>query len=374
MKKTIIIGAGILMFSCSKKEEKTEETFAVSGNQITLTDLQSKNAGIEISTLDNKNIANKIILTGQIDVHPESMAAVSSSSGGIVKLAKFIPGDYVSKGQTLAIVENPELATLQQDYLHAKSNLGYAQKDYERQKYLNEYQASSDKVMQRASSEAKNQSAAVGGIASKLRSYGINPESVSAGNIKKSVSVLAPISGYISTANVELGQFVSSADVLYQIVNNDDAHLALKVFEKDLSKIKVGQKVFAYTNQNPDKKYEAEVSLVSKDFAADKSVLVHCHFVNKDENLILGTFMNAELEADYSEGFAISDNAVVTWEGKQYIFEEIKPKTYKMFPVSIGNSENGYTELIDFDAKNASKKFVTKGAYNLLMALKNVEE
>ena len=45
-----------------------------------------------------------------------------------------------------------------------------------------------------------------------------------------------------------------------------------------------------------------------------------------------------------------------------------------MFPVTIGNSENGLTELLSFDVKNANKAFVTKGAYHLLMALKNVEE
>lgn len=84
--------------------------------------------------------------------------------------------------------------------------------------------------------------------------------------------------------------------------------------------------------------------------------------------------MNAEVEVNTEEGFVIPDDAIVTWENKQYIFEEVKPKTYKMFPVTIGNAENGFTELVNFDIKNANKTFVTKGAYHLLMALKNVEE
>ena len=84
--------------------------------------------------------------------------------------------------------------------------------------------------------------------------------------------------------------------------------------------------------------------------------------------------MNAEMEADSEEGIVIPDDAIVTWEEKQYIFEETKPKTYKMFPVEIGNAENGFTELLNFKEENKSKKFVTKGAYQLLMALKNVEE
>lgn len=376
MKKSIIIIlSAVFIFSCSKKEEtKTEETFAVTGNQITLTDLQKKNAGVETMTLNNENIANKILLTGQIEVPPTGAAAVSSSTGGIVKVARFIPGNYVSRGQTLAVVENPDMARLQQDYLQARSNLSYAQKDYERQKYLNKYQASSDKVTQKAANEAQSQGAAVRGIESQLRSYGISPGNVSSGNIQKSVAVVAPISGYISRVNAILGQYVSSADVLYEIVNNGQTHLALKVFEKDLNKISVGQRVYGYTNQNPTKKYAATVKLIGKDFAPDRSVLVHCDLIDRDESLIPGTFMNAEVEVNAEEGFVIPEDAIVTWEGKQYIFEEIKPKTYKMFPVTIGNSENGLTELLNFDIKNVNKKFVTKGAYALLMALKNVEE
>ena len=84
--------------------------------------------------------------------------------------------------------------------------------------------------------------------------------------------------------------------------------------------------------------------------------------------------MNAKVEVNAEEGFVISDDAIVTWEDRQYIFEEVKPLTYKMFPVTMGNSENGYTELLNFDPKNSNKKFVIKGAYSLLMALKNVEE
>ena len=376
MKKSIIaVLSGVLLFSCSKKEETvTQETYAISGDQITLTDLQKKTAGIETTTLSNENIANKILLTGQINVPPTGTAGVSSSTGGIIKTARFVPGNYVARGQTLAVVENPELARLQQEYLQSKSNLGYAQKDYNRQMYLNKYQASSDKVTQKAANEAQSQGAAVRGIESQLRSYGINPVSVSSGNIRKSVSVVAPISGYISRVNASIGQYVSSADVLYEIVNNGQTHLVLKVFEKDLNKISAGQKVYAFTNQNPEKKYAATVKLIGKDFAPDRSVLIHCDLIDKDESLIPGTFMNAEIEVNAEEGFVIPDDAIVTWEGKQYVFEELKPKTYKMFPVTIGNSENGLTELLNFDVKNANKAFVTKGAYHLLMALKNVEE
>lgn len=374
MKKFFLIILSVSLFSCSKEETVKKEVTIVAGDQVTLTDLQIKNSGIETNTLNNLEIAHKIVLSGQIDVPPQGMASVSAPSGGYVKTSRFMPGNFVKKGQVLAMLENPELVQLQQDYLLAKSNLLYANQDYSRQKDLNQSKASSDKVTQKAYNEAQNQNILMKGTAQKLAALGINPASLTANNIRRSFAVISPISGYISAVNVSIGQFVSPMEKMFEIVNTSNIQLALKVFEKDLNKISGGQKVFAYTNQNPSKKYEARIFLIGKDFSVDRSVLLYCNFVDRDATLLPGTFMNAEIETDSDNGFVIPEDAVVTWEEKQFIFEEVKPKSFKMFPVTIGNSENGFTELLNFKEENIHKKFVTKGAYQLLMALKNEEE
>ena len=377
MKKIIsIITITLLLFSCGKKEETAKEEFEVvaAENQITLNDNQIKNAGIETGNLGYEDISAKIILNGAIDVPPQNLASVSAPSGGYVRFIRHMPGMHVDKGETLAVLEDPQIVQLQQDYLLAKSNLGYAQKDYARQSELNQSKAASDKAMQLAQTEAQNQNILMRGMAEKLRALGINPNNLNAGNIKRSVAVTSPVSGYISSVNVKMGQYVSPTERLFDVVNTGDIHLALKVFEKDLNKIALNQRVFAYTNQNPDKKYAANIILIGRDFQPDKSVIIHCHFIEYDKSLIPGTYMNAEVETQTETGNTVPDDAVVTWEGKQYIFEEIQPKTYKMFPVTIGNSENGRTEILNLDEKAKNKKFVTKGAYYLLMGLKNVEE
>lgn len=375
MKNIFFISTLLLLFSCGKDETKKEEFKVIAAeNQISVNDTQFKTAGIEIGTLGQEEISAKIKLSGMVDVPPQNLASVSAPSGGYVKYTKFMPGMHVSKGETLAILEDPQIVQLQQDYLLAKSNLSYAQKDYSRQSDLNKSKAASDKMMQQAQTEAQNQNIMMRGMAEKLRTMGINPENLNAGNIRRSIAVFSPVSGYISSVNVKIGQYVSPTDKLFEIVNTDDVHLALSVFEKDLNKISVGQRVFAYTNQNPEKKYTASIILIGKDFQPDKSVVIHCHFIDYDKNLIPGTYMNAEVETNSETGNTVPDDAIVTWENKQYIFQEVKPKTYKMVEIKIGNSENGRTEIFNIDQNLKNKKFVTKGAYALLMGLKNVEE
>lgn len=221
-----------------------------------------------------------------------------------------------------------------------------------------------------AQTEARNQNTAVSSLAARLSSLGI----VSSGNIRRTVAVNSPISGYISKVNTNVGQYVTPSEILFEVVNTSKRHLVLKVFEKDLPKIALGQRVLAFTNENRDKKYEARIALIGKDFGPDRSVQIQCHFIEESAALIPGLYMNAEIETDAQEAYIIPDDAIVTWEGRQYIFEELKPATYKMFAVNIGNSENGYTQLSSMTHESTSKRFVTKGAYQLLMALKNVEE
>ncbi len=373
---TFIISLSFLIISCSKSKETAQENFEISAqeNTITLTDLQIKNTGIITSDPQQKNISETFRLTGTVDVPPQGLASVSAPSGGYVRKSPYMPGDKITQGQILAILEDPGIIALQQDYLLAKSNQAYTAKDYSRQKELNQAQASADKVMQKAQTDAHNQEILLKAMAQRLRLLGIDPQKLTPNNITRTVAVRAPISGFISTVDVHMGQYVSPNDKMFGIVNTNDTHLVLKVFEKDLSKVHLGQSVFAFTNEAPEKRYEAEIILISQDFGSDRSVLVQCHFKNYDPKLIPGTFINAETEIQRERTQSIADDAIVSWDAKTYVFEEIKPKTYKMIPVMIGAAENGYTKLINTNVDLSRKKIVTKGAYQLLMALKNVEE
>ena len=187
MNKIFLAGIiSIMVLSCSGSQEQPVEVFDVSEeDQITLTDEQMKKVGIQTVSLKDRELAFTINATGFIDVPPNAMASVSAPSGGYVRTSKFLVGNYVRKGDVLVVLEDPNIVQLQQDYLLAKSNLSYAQKDYVRQKDLNENKASSDKAMQMAHTDAQNQKIMMNAIADRLRILGVNPERLHSGNIQK---------------------------------------------------------------------------------------------------------------------------------------------------------------------------------------------
>ena len=335
-----------------------------------LTDAQFRNAPIETTALSLQNIASTLKLNGMIDVPPQNLVSVSIPLGGYLKSSNLLPGMPVSRGQVIAVIENPQFIQLQQDYLMARSKAHFAELDYNRQKTLNQSQASSDKAMQLAQSEMNSQRILMNSLAQQLRLININPESLKSGNITKSVPVYSSINGFVSKVNVNIGKFVNPSDVLFELINPNDIHLNLKVYEKDLEMLKIGQRFTANTNTQPEKKYGGEIILISKDINTDGTADVHCHFEQYDHNLTPGMYMNAEIETETSFFNALPEESIVNFEGQDYVFVEEKKQTYKMIPVTLGESENGFIQIKNFeDFKNT--KIVTKNAYTLLMKLKN---
>ena len=147
--------------------------------------------------------------------------------------------------------------------------------------------------------------------------------------------------------------------------------MALTVFEKDINKLAIGQTVIAFTNTNCNKKYLCKIILIGQDFTENRSTEMHCHFINYDKTLLPGMYMNAEIELRSNKSNALTSDAIVSFENKNYVFITKENKQFEMREVTIGNTENGFTEIISTDLKEAI--IVTKGAYSLLMKMKNVE-
>ena len=86
-------------------------------------------------------------------------------------------------------------------------------------------------------------------------------------------------------------------------------------------------------------------------------------------------FMNAEIEIQSKEAYTLPEDAIVRYGNKQYVFAARDSSIFEMLEAQTGNSEHGYTALLPSATLHPeSQTYVTKGAYSLLMKLKNKEE
>ncbi|MBP6456673.1 MAG: efflux RND transporter periplasmic adaptor subunit [Chitinophagaceae bacterium] len=371
----------ISIISCKNKIEDennstaTKENTSIEKNEniVELTDAQLQNAELNFTNLELKEVAEILKVNGKIDVPPQNMISISVPLGGYLKRTSLLPGSHVSKGEILATVEDQQYIQIQQDYLTAKTQLNLLYKDFKRQQELNQSKATSDKIFEQAKAAYLSQQILVNSFQEKLNLVHIPTKNLNANSIQKSISIYSPIDGFVSKVNVNIGKYVSPTDVLFELVNPSDIHLNLNIFEKDIAKLNIGQRIYAYSNSNPTKKYLCEIILISKDVSSNGTTEVHCHFSEYDKTLIPGMYMNAEIELRNSISNVLPEDAIINFENNNYVFVQNTKNKFEFKTILLGNNENGWHEVLQPQLFN-SKNIVTKGAYTLFMKMKNTEE
>lgn len=366
----------LLACTANKNEEQKTATSSLKQdsaieNKVRLTEDQLKTANISIGQVQNIDMHKVLKVNGLIDVPPSNIVSVSIPMGGYLKKTNLIPGMFVKKGALLAVIEDPGYIQLQQDYLTAKSRLEYLEADFNRQRDLNTTKSTSDKIYQLAKSDFESQKYLVKSLHEKLKLIGIEPAQLNEATISRAINFNAPISGYITKVNVNIGKYVTATDVLFEIVDPSDLHLRLIVFENDASSLKIGNEVLFTTNNDLSKKLKAHIAVITPNINEERTTEVHCHLVNEQVKLYPGTYVNAEVALNNVKVAALPEEAIVKWENKPFVFVKQVDQSYKLVSIDIGVTTNGFVE-VKTDLKG--QDIVLKNAYTLLMKLKNSSE
>jgi len=302
--------------------------------------------------------------------------------GGFVKSIGLLPGNRVSKGQTLAVIESQDFIDLQQNYLDAKFKLEFAEAEYKRHSDLYKDDVYSEQNVQSVTADYKSLKAQVKALEQKLLLTGINPSSVNEDNITRSVAVTSPINGYVKCVDVNSGKHVAPADVMFELVNSDMLYLELTLFENDADKVAQGQKIHFFIN-NETEQHDAVVYQTGKAINDDKTYKVYATVESSCKNLIPGMYVNSLIESSGTEVLSVPSEAIVNFDDKDYIFihvrekeEDGKPFTeYRMVEVQKGITDGVSTGItVPADLNIQSAIVVIKGAYNLMSAKKNAGE
>jgi cobalt-zinc-cadmium efflux system membrane fusion protein len=378
--KIILMGVVVGLVACGKNQpiEKTETaTPEEATNRVSLTTVQVETAGIELGKIEQRQISGTIKVNGMLDVPPQQMVSISVPMGGFLKSTSLLQGSRVEKGQAIATVENLEFIQIQQDFLEANNQLELAQTEYTRQQELAKENVNATKTLQQAKSQFTNWSIKSKALSEKLKLLNIKSEAIEAGNFSSTIMLYSPISGYVTGMTANVGKFANPGDVLFTIVDTEHLHAELTVFEKDFSKIKVGQKI-RFTLNNESTERIATVYLIGREIAPDRTVRIHGHLDKEDKNLLPGMYLNAIIETGGAMVNTLPSEAIIDFADKKYIFVfDGKTDTvvnYRIVEIQTGNSELNFTEIILAEADLNTWQVVTQGAYALLSKMKNKEE
>lgn len=372
--KSFKIAILVFLFSCGAKTESEQAIPDATEQKTTLTDAQVKSAGLLTDSIRLETLHTEILVNGVVDVPPQNMISVSFPLGGYLRTTDLLPGMHVNRGQVIARIEDPSLVQLQQDYLVAKAKLTYLELDFERQRELNADEVNTAKQFQQVQADFTAQKVTIKALSEKLRLVNIDPDKLNENTISRSVPIYSPINGFVSKVNVNIGKYVNPADVLFELINPDDMHAALTVFEKDLPFVQPKQRVKVSFVEDPEKEYECEVLLVTKNVDENRGALVHCHFETQPKQLLPGMFLNARIQVDNVKTRAVPEEALVRYANSEYLIKVTGKNTYELLPVVSGVKQDGRIAVSSTKENLNGVVVVTKGAYTVLSAMMNKGE
>lgn len=364
----------MVLASCNSKEKSeavpvNEAIGKDDTDVITISENQFNSGGMELGKISMQEFNTVVKANGMFAVPPQNQADVSAYFAGYVKNISLLPGDLVKKGQVLFTIENPEYIQTQQDFLEAKGRLNYLKSDYERQKALLADNVTSKKNFLKAESEYKVTRAQYQSLKKKLNLMNIDPNTLSGENIRSVIGVLSPLSGYATAINATKGMYLDPSDVALTVTNTDDLHIELKIFEKDLPMIKMGQPINVRLQNNMDKVYKGTVHLVNKAInAQDRTVDIHGDLVNESEAKLFapGMYIEAEILTKSSELPALPSEAVANIDNDFFVLVKEDGQNFRRVLVKVGTSNRGFTQILNADDFTSNTEFLTKGTFNLI--------
>lgn len=374
--KILILNICLLLLGCAEndKKDQPQKQEAASQKQVSeeimLSAGQFKALDIKIDSLSERLMNGFVEANGHLEVPPQSEATVTPVIGGNISSINVIEGDEVKKGQVLAYLSHPEIIKVQSDYLETFNRLDFLKKDFKRQEKLYKAGVGSGEIFQKAASALESAKGRLSGMEAQLRQLHINPETVKNQGIQQRIPVLSPINGAVQAVHIKTGQFVQAQYNMFEIINTHHVHADLMVFEKDVSKVEKGQKVYFNITAQPGKEWVATILSISKNFEQEpKALHVHAEIENRTEKLVPGMYVRGKIAVEDLQTIAFPESAIAKKTDKYFVFtaeREGDGWSFKPKEVITGAKDDEWVEVKFLEEITGETKFAYNNAYYLM--------
>ncbi|GMQ27399.1 efflux RND transporter periplasmic adaptor subunit [Algoriphagus confluentis] len=299
-------------------------------------------AQIHTTKVGGANSSGELFLTGKIQADERENASVTAKfPGRIEKLFVTFTGEQVKAGQKLATLYSPELLTAQRELLEAAKS---------KSSFPELYQAAREKLR-----------------LWKLTENQIH-EIEQGGQVKDQIDILADQSGVVTQRNISVGDYVSTGQVLFNVVNLNSLWVLLDAYESDLNFIQLGNEINFTVAGLPGETFKARVSFVDPLLNPDtRAASVRAEISNTGQKLKPEMFVTAKIQT--KAGKAASEISIprtaVLWSGKRSVVYVKVPAaerpSFEMREVSLG-ARMGENYLIE-SGLQTGEEIVTNGAF-----------
>lgn len=289
----------LLLTSCGKPEEEPKN------QKFVLSETMKK--GMETSIAELRNVERTIPLNGKVSFNEDHVAKVFPLAGGFVKELYVELGDYVKKGQVMAIIRSPEIAGFTNEGIAAQAQVRVSEKNAMVAQELYKTGNISEIELINAQKDLENAKAELERINNVLDMYGVGEGSV--------YPIKSPVSGVIIQKNIALNMELRTEDIspAFIVGSLDDVWVMANIYESDISTIKEGFKTEITTTAYPDKIFSGKIDKIFSLMDVNSKV-VKARITLQNENFILKPEMFANVNVTFTEPYkkvAIPSSAVI---------------------------------------------------------------
>jgi len=382
-RKTLFVLFALVFFlGCGKSEEPkkeagqgdshAEEAGKHEGERpgvIALSPEAVESAGIKTEALSLRPVSVEYSFTGKVSVNETALAHVGPRIPGRAVEVFANAGDYVKKGQPLAIIDSPELGEAQSQYLKAKTAYEIAEKSFERAKIVLEGKVISTGEFQRREGEYLSAKTELKAAEDKLHLLGMTEKELSAigkeHTINSRVAIYSPISGAVIERHLTLGEVVEPIKPLFTVANLSNLWVIADVPEADVPKVKKGQTVAIVASAYPEKVFKGKLSYISEVIDPEtRGVKVRAEVDNAKGALKPEMFATVRISTSEKEkALAVPESALQRDGDKSIVFVAIDEHEFEKRVVEVGPRFNGFHRILS--GLNEGERVVVKGAFTL---------
>jgi cobalt-zinc-cadmium efflux system membrane fusion protein len=300
-------------------------------------------------------LAGDIQLVGTVSYDQDHLALVGPLVAGRVTRLAVGVGDKVKRGQILAEIESAEAGQARADLISARARTSAAEMNLRREADLAEKRISSAREKEVAEAQWITEKAAARAATERLRALGLTPADIAAVDKTEQggrLPMRAPIDGVVLERDVTLGQAVERATDAFKIADTAHVWIDLSIYEKDLPRVHVGEKVEIRADSHPNEIFKGRVAYVVPVVdEATRTAKVRIELNNESGKLSFGQLVTAKLVGDPSTVevavIAVPRSAIQRVDGKAIVFVKSPDKVggFERRAVEVGVSTGDQIEI-----------------------------
>ena len=318
---------------------------------VTLSPAQRALANVKTARVTMTTSTDEVVANGRVTFDERRVAQVTSyTAGRIEQLYVNFTGDSVVRGRTVATIYSPDLYATQQEYLLALAN----------------------SQRMRSAGFAQARTAAddlVDSTRRRLQLFGMTNAQIdrlaSGGKPFFTTPILSPVSGIVTQKLVVPQQYVAQGQALFQVTDLSTVWVEADVYEQDLSKIAIGQRVSVTAASLPGVTLPGTVAFVQPVVTGEsRTTRVRVELPNRNLQLKPDMYVSVRLFGGTGRpALTVPPTAILDRGQQQFVWVEVSPGSFSPRQVTVGARTTQHVEVLS--GLNAGDIVAVEGGFLL---------